>query len=340
MPNGDKKGKNTKKIDKIMGNYQISQQFTENVDLNDLSFVWNKFNNRPSKVTFYSIFDGDEFWSLLTEKIGTVENENKYSTCDVVATENSVVYNYKYLIKINDDIYLSLCEFLNDSSHSISNLIFYYNSKNVTVDVINEYINVLSMSLVISENSRINYMIFDQGKLELEPVENKFKYNVKSDGDYLDPYTDRMRLKMDKLVKNIDKKKNGIYTIYGENNKDKKSYLGYLIDQIDKNIVILPYNIVETFLSSLELTEVLNLHSNTLFIVDDADGLFYNNNGLNGLIQVINGTLKNYVSANFLFSYNTKKESNIPSKIIENSSNIIKFEYNEKSKKSKESSYY
>ena len=340
MPNGDKKGKNTNKIDKITGNCPISQQLTENVDLNDLSFVWNKFNNRPSKVTFYSSFEADDFWSLLIEKMGIIEDKNKYSTCDVVATESSVVYNYKYLIKISDDIYLSLYEFLNDSSHSISNLSFYYNNENVTIDVVNDYINILSMSLIVSESSRVNYMIFDQGKLELEPVENKFEYINNGDDDFLDSYPDKMRLKMDKLIKNIDKKKNGIYTIYGENNKDKKSYLGYLIDQIDKNIVIIPYNIVETFLSSLELTEVLNLHSNTLFIVDDADGLFYGNSGLNGLIQVINGTLKKYVSANFLFSYNSKKEGDIPTKIVENSSNIIKFEYKEKSGKGKGSSYY
>tara|TARA_R110000772_G_scaffold20466_5_gene56930 strand:- start:88139 stop:89155 length:1017 start_codon:yes stop_codon:yes gene_type:complete len=327
--------------DKIKKKYPISNQLTDNVELNDLSFVWNVFDNKPSKISLYSIFDGGEFWTLLQKKIGDIDNEDKYTTCNILTESNSIIYNYKYLIKINNDIYLSLYEYLDDNSHTINNLSFYYNNEEINIEDINEYINVVSMSLIDQDKeSKLNYLIYEQGKLELEPVENKFKFKVSKDGDFYDLYPDDIRLEMHKIIKNIDKNKNGIYCIYGENNRDKKHYMGYIIDQTEKNVVIVPYNMVESFLSSLELTEILNRHPNTLFIIDSADGLFRNGNGLSGLLQIIKGSLKHYISANFLFIYDTSKKSDIPTKIIENSSNNMDFIHFDSIKGNDNSSYY
>lgn len=336
--------KNDDKIEITGQNYQnksINHHLTENIDLNDLSYVWNDFGKRPSKVSVHSKFNGDDFWSLLNEKIAKVDRENKYSTCDVIHTNSSTIYKYKYLIKIKDNIYLSLSEFINDPSHIIINISFYYNQSEVDINDVNEYINILMISLNEEVNSKVSYMTYDKGKLDLEPVDISITDQTDIDDEtFLDNQPDDKRVEMNKMVTNINKNRNGIYCIYGDNDKCKKKFINYLVNNIDKNVVIVPYNIVESFLGSLDFTEVLNLHQNTLFIIDDADGLFYNESNLNGLIQVVKGTLKNFIPANFLFSYNTSNDRDIPKKIVKNSKNIINFVNYENGSKGGGGSYY
>lgn len=297
---------------------------TNDDDINDFGYLWSIFKNKPSKISFvYSIFDGENFWALLKET-NLIENSDIIINGEVIL-DDDVIHSYKYLIKLEDDIYISFYEYIENDNHKISNLVFFYNNKSKGIEDINDHIknyNISSVEYEHSEEYTISYMSFSQGNLEIEPLLKKLDYISE---DFYDMYPSGLKPKMKKMIKKINDKNNGLYILHGDRGVGKTSFIGYAIDNVKMPVILIPYNIVESFVGSLDFIEVLKQNPNTLYIIDDADGLFMNMNYLNGLIQVLTGIFKNSISCSFLISYNSNSSGNIPKILLDNSNLTIKF---------------
>ena len=110
--------------------------------------------------------------------------------------------------------------------------------------------------------------------------------------------------------------------IYGDTGTNKQMFIDHIVKNSNKNSILIPYNLAETFLSSMEITEAIKRNPNTLFIITDADGLFNNELLLNGLFQIVDGIFGTSLDVVFTF----KDKNNINRKLSNFSNNIVKFD--------------
>lgn len=327
----------TKEPKKLLIDTEIDNKISENYDYDDETYVWNIFGHKPSKFSIHATFDFDSFWSYYQN----IDESNKLVSSTVMISDDSAFYTNKYLIALDENIFISFYESIesdlntgDDIERYISKCSYYYNNKEVTNKYVNDvYVDDISSCILPQEESvsNLNYLVYVDNRLELESVNNTIPYE-KDDSKFLNEYESETKYKISDLIKSLEDDKNSIYYLYGtrltdkkEMFKDKQSAIGHIIDKSNKTFIIIPSNIFEVFITSLGLTELFRSNPNSIFIVDGAENLIYDEKILNGLGEIVKGVMSNFIPCKFVFSFNSTSESDIPEYLKSHAEMFIKF---------------
>ena len=248
-----------------------------------------------------------------------------------IIINEGIIYSTRYLIKLEEKIYISFYEYKTDEEYQCSNFIFYFDGREITSDQINEYFETIQSAVIDyqkPEDRNLNYINIQQGQLDIEPIFKKYQIlpNKDSELNFYDFYPSKTRKGMRSVIKKIKNNTNGLYLMCGENGTGKTSFINYLSDKIKKPVIIVPFNIIHTFLTGIDLIEIVKQNPNTLFVIDDVD-TFSDNYGsiFNGILQITNGILKKSVLSSFLLIFNNKNVNEIPKELIRKSEEVIHF---------------
>ena len=161
---------NPKENDQIIENIDLDHQcrgdqyIHENDELNDTRFLWNIFGHKPSRISLYSSLDGQTFWSLLPE---SAEDDSMTINAEIVIDGEKMINSYKYLIKLEDSVYISLYEIREEDLHEITSLTFYYNGLDKSTEDINSYLELFQEALIMAEEvDKYRYITYNQGMIE------------------------------------------------------------------------------------------------------------------------------------------------------------------------------
>jgi hypothetical protein len=291
---------------------------------NEFGYIWSIFGLKPSKVSIHLKFDSEVFWESLNEIKN--DNINYILNGDILNENNVIIKNYKHLISLEENIYLSFIQYSMGDNEIISNIIFYFNSNFINEKDIDKYVKKLfvPISEIEEKEQRLFYMTFYDDQLEIQPL-SKIGDKVDVIG-FFDKYQNKKEMR--DLFKNIDNDKNGLYMIYSDIGQGKTTFVKYIIQNTKKDVVIIPINLAITFLTSLDFIEIIRQYPSTLFIIDD----FNKNIPIGQLYQLNKGVLNGNFNSNFLVIYNDNKVDEIK-KYFNQSVNV-------KYKKKNASKYY
>ena len=162
------------KIESIDDQYLNINVNKDDPHINDYLHAWSKFNNRPSKITIYSSYKSNEFWNALDSHL--VEGFYKNIVSEILPSGESVTYNHKYFIQVNENIYISFFEMDVDSDNCIINdLIVYHNSCKVNLEIVNNFLDSFRESMIDYhdvESSKFNVINFSTSTgMDVDPFD-------------------------------------------------------------------------------------------------------------------------------------------------------------------------
>jgi hypothetical protein len=282
---------------------------SDDENLNDFLYSWSEFGVRPSKISLHGIFDSGKFLNYLE----TLTFTQITNSTDFVTTDDVPIINQKVLINLNvngfTDTFLTYTHL--DKIHEKSLIsdvsIFYTGSSKEKVEKIVEDISELSIQsdepteLV---DTKVNLLSLGQNGFELE------KHFISKDFEDIEYYyEDTVIKKVKKILKSINKDKTGLTIFCGERGCGKTTLLSYISSKLDKNVIFIPCNLIETSINNFEFRIFLKQNPNSVIILDDvelyfsqlyAKSTFFTNN----LLQLIDGFYSSELNLNIILSLN------------------------------------
>lgn len=320
-------------------NYTHSQVgFNVNINrddphLNDYLHVWSKFNNRPSKVVIYSNYKSDVFWSVLQQRL--VDGFHKNIVSEVIPSNDTMIYNHKYFIQVNDGIYTSFVEMdSGEDSCFVSDLIVYYNSETTDISQVNEFLESFKDAVVDYQgeeaNERFNIIHITSNGMELDTLEIQL-----DDSDNFDlHYNDNVIKAGDKAFKKIKKSNKGLTIIYGVRGTGKTTYVTNMLSKVDKMVIFIPSTMIEHTVNNPEFRNFLKRYNKSVLVIDDSEIFFSEasyikaNIFVNNLLQMIDGLASDMINVQVITILNTDDESDIDHNLLDcnNLNGVIHFD--------------
>lgn len=305
--------------------------------INDYLYCWSEMDSRPSKTIIYKNFESEPFIKYF--KIG---KNNQVIQEDVIPIEEENMVNKRFLFKIEKEMWISYMQYDSNSEESfIGEVIFYYNSElhpkiQNHLDEIDKY-QILDDFEKEKSNNNLFTLSFGQTGLESNSI-LKSKIIGKNFNNY---YNDSVLKKIDKSIKKLKKSPKGITVIYGDRGSGKTSLVNYYCQKVKmKNFYFLPLSLMETAVINLDLRNFLKTNKDSVLVIDDADILLSDSNFtklnlfVHNLIQLVDGLDSDDLGLNVILIFNTPKETEIHSDILDcnNVSDIIKVNWLTKEK--------
>lgn len=278
--------------------------------LNDYIYTWFSNGVRPSKTNIHGYFKPDTFINYF-QNLENITYEEICNFTDVVPSEDVSIINQKSFIKLDEEIYLTFTHL--DKEHDdgiISDIsIFFSISKeeivNKIISELSELISNLEEKDEDDEGSNNMFILnLGQNGFELEYFDsNKDFENI----EYF--FEESILKKTKKLIKTIKKEKKGLTVITGERGCGKTNLMHYMSSKIDKNVVFVPCNLLESSLGNPEFRKFLKINRNSVLVIDDSElffnqiyskSTFYTTN----LLQLIDGFISDTLNINFIISFN------------------------------------
>jgi len=300
----------------------------DDVNINDFLYCWDKFGDRPNKLTIYSSFTKDGFNSILSEY-----SEYKNSNIELIPAEEFDIINDKSIIKINDNIYLSYQVLDRESENSfIHEVIFLYKSENdlEKINEITEKLGQYNIELEEGEDCyKLNTIFISPNGLEVEPIEK-----LELDSDSIELFYNETTFKsINKLTKNLKKTNKGLTILYGERGTGKTSIINYICDKLDRMVIYIPNNMLEITINSPEFRTFLRKYPKPIIVLDDCEMIFnelYSRSNIyvNNILQMVDGLLADTIELNIITIFNVDDEDEIDHVLLECNSliDVIEFE--------------
>lgn len=299
----------------------------EDNNLNDFLYCWNKFGDRPNKITIYSSFTKDGFNTVVSEY-----NEYKNSNIELIPADDFDIINDKSIIKIDDNIYISYHILDRESENSfIHELVFLYKSEK-DLEKINEITEKLGNYNIEFEegedNFKLNTVFITQNGLEVEPIE-------KSDLDESIElfYNETTFKSINKLNKTIKNSKKGLTILYGERGTGKTSIINYICDKLNRMVIYIPNTMLDVTINSPEFRTFLRKYPKPIIVLDDCEMIFnelYSKSNIyvNNILQMVDGLLSDSIELNIITIFNVENDDEIDHVLLECNSliDVIEFE--------------
>ncbi len=314
---------------KIKKNTKINLNISDDDEnLNDYIYCWDKFGERPSKITIFSSFSKNEFNTIINEYSSQVK-----SSIELIPTDEFDIINDKKISKINDNIYLSyiILDRENDNSF-IHEITFFYISED-DMKIINEILIKLNNSIIEIEedvnNYKLNTVYISQNGIEIEAIDK-----IELD-DNIDLFYNEKTLKsVNKLIKTLKKSDKGLSVLYGERGTGKTSLINYISEKLDRIVIYIPNNMIDLTLNTPEFRTFLKKHHKPIIVLDDCEMIFNDlfsksNIYVNNILQMLDGLLSDSIQLNIITIFNVEEESEIDHILLEANSfiDIIEVEY-------------
>jgi hypothetical protein len=297
-------------------------------DINDFLYCWDKFGDRPNKITIYSSFTKNGFNTIISEY-----SEYKNSLIQLIPAEDFDIINDKSIIKINDNIFLSYNILDRESENSfIHEVIFLYKSEEdlTKVNEITEKLGKYNIELEEGEDSyKLNTIFISQNGIEIEPIDK-----LELDDSIELFYSQDTFKSINKLTKTLKKSNKGLTVLYGERGMGKTSIINYICDKLDRMVIYIPNNMLELTLNSPEFRTFLKKYPKPIVVLDDCEMIFNelfskSNIYVNNILQMVDGLLADSIELSIITIFNVDDESEIDHVLLECNSliDVIEFEF-------------
>jgi hypothetical protein len=306
------------KINKPNLNINVNKDDSE---LNDFLYCWEQFGTRPNKIVIHNNYSGKSFLDVIK-----THTSDSTKVIEVIPSDDQFVINEKAFSKINDDIY---CSFIvidkNLDTSIVSELTFFFSNKEIFEEIqgIIEELNSCLLDFCEEHANNLNTISIGQNGVEIEPIETEF------DIDSFDLYYSKKTTKeINKLLKEIKKSKKGLSILYGERGTGKTSVINYLAHKLDRIVIFIPNNMIESTINSPDFRKFLKRYDRPVIVIDDCEMLlseYFTKSNLfsNNLLQMIDGLLSDSIETNVITIFNVEDEEEIDHCLLE-CNNLIK----------------
>lgn len=298
----------------------------EDANINDLLYCWEKFGDRPNKITIYSSFAKDGFNTIISEY-----NEYKNSNIELIPADEFDIINDKSIVKISDNIYISYHILDRESENSfIHEVIFLYKSEKdlEKINEITEKLGKYNIELEEGEDCyKLNTVFISQNGLEIEPIEK-----IELDETIELFYNETTFNSINKLNKTLKKSNKGLTILYGERGTGKTSIINYICDKLDRMVIYIPNNMLDVTINSPEFRTFLRKYPKPIIILDDCEMIFnelYSKSNIyvNNILQMVDGLLADSIELNIIAIFNVDDENEIDHVLLECNSLIDVIEF-------------
>jgi predicted AAA+ superfamily ATPase len=295
--------------------------------LNDFLFCWSKFESRPNKVVIYNTYSTKEFNEVLSEF-----STDRTILTEVIPDGEEYLINDKMFIRIGDGLYVSYVQIDRNSDKSIINELCFIYKGDEDFKKIQEIIEKLNSCLVDfceEQSDRVNTLSIGPNGLEIEPV-----HSSGLDIDNIELYYNSKTFKsLKKMVKSIKKSKKGLSVLYGERGTGKTSIINYLSTSIDRMIIFIPNNMIDTTINNPEFKRFLRRYPSPIIILDDCEMMFNesyarSNILVNNLMQLVDGFLSDSIEVQVITLFNVDTDSQIDHSLLDCNNLIDVVEFN------------
>jgi len=148
-------------------------------------------------------------------------------------------------------------------------------------------------------------MLYENGNLGIEKVPiNLLNLDIAS--NYNDDFVEIDKMIQDKLNGH---KENGLVLLHGAPGTGKTSYLRYLIASVNKKVIFMPPNIAME-IGEPSLMAFLIKHSNSIFVIEDAENLVKSREGrfyspVASLLNLCDGLISDFLKIQMICTCNT-----------------------------------
>jgi tRNA A37 threonylcarbamoyladenosine biosynthesis protein TsaE len=299
----------------------------EDTNINDFLYCWDKFGDRPNKITIYSSFTKDGFNTIISKY-----NEYKNSNIELIPADDFDIINDKSIVKISDNIFVSYHILDRESENSfIHEVIFLYKSEEdlEKINEITEKLGKYNIELEEGEDCyKLNTVFISQNGLEVEPIEK-----IKLDESIELFYNETTFKSINKLNKTLKKSNKGLTILYGERGTGKTSMVNYICDKLDRMVIYIPNNMLEVTINSPEFRTFLRKYPKPIIVLDDCEMIFnelYSKSNIyvNNILQMVDGLLADSIELNIITIFNVDDENEIDHVLLECNSliDVIEFE--------------
>jgi len=307
-------------IFKYNGNIPILNEphIDKDEENSDLYVCWREFGIKPSKLGIYSEFNSDLLWDILDGNF-KIEDKSINKVSEIIPDNDGFSYNTKYMIRINENLYISFLEFDKIPSSEdpfCSNVTFYYNQTKFSVDDLNDLLSLFRPAIEnnkVDENIEKNIFtihISTNNQLELHHLNMELTDWDESNLD--DIYTDNIIKNGRKLIKGINKSDKGLHIISGYRGCGKTTFLKLIMSKFKKRVIYIPITMIEHTLNNIDFFNFMEVNKDSVIIIDDCENYFNkmhqkSNIYVSNTLQLLDSMRS--INAHILLSMNIKSES-------------------------------
>lgn len=274
-----------------IGNIQVSGIYNYD-QLEGVYLFIQKFRSLPNTVLLYYL-DLNKVWKLLHSDYAREFNEVFFTrrlydgSKGLVVSEFSIVFKTELVVYIEDDVVKIL--------HGSRQL-----------KMVEEMVDKLKKLKQPTKRKPNEMSIITNGRngFELKTVSI-----TKSKLD-LDLYYEEDFKEVDQIIQNRLNKKSdkGMVLLHGIPGTGKTTYLRYLIGRLKKKMIFLPPGMGDA-ISNPNFVELLMNNRDSILVIEDAENLITDRalnpfNGVSGLLNVSDGLLSDFLSAQVICTFN------------------------------------
>lgn len=249
-----------------------------------------KFNEYPSEYTIREVRFQDVIPFIQKHK----ENIIHEVTCHK--------QKHRLILNIDEFIYIIIAGYISESEENDYGInILYPISKRTYVEkYIKEFADIKD-SAKISRN--LNILCYD-GCFYLKQKQI-YTSDISIDENYNDDFRD-----VDEMIrKKITETTKGLFLLHGSAGTGKTTYIRYLTSMIDKKVIYLPPNIINS-ITDPNLISFFMEHTNSVLIIEDAESILMqrneqSSNAVSNLLNLTDGLLSDFLQIQVLATFNT-----------------------------------
>lgn len=289
---------------------------------NDFIVCWEKFKQRPNKVTLYTSFSLDKFKEFLDKysaKNFSINREEYF-------TQEQPLINQSHLKEINDSCYIAFTEFdIEFKEESIVGevVIYYKTIGDPLVNAILVDLNKLSNNEETEDNKEEKkqqsfILNFYNGGYEMQEY-TPLNCDEKNFELY---YNDETLKSGKKWIKKLKNKNKGLTIIFGERGVGKSTFIQHKLKSIDKNNLFIPSTFFDNTINNPEFRNFLNKFRNNILILDDSEIFFseiYSKSNIftNNILQFVDGMDSEQLSLHIVLILNVEDINDIDHRLME-----------------------
>jgi DNA replication protein DnaC len=291
---------------------------------NDFLIIFDKWKERPNRLIIHDTFIGKDFEEVVSKNIQEKCGKDNTLT-ELLPSGDDYVHNQRVLLQVEEFIFISFVKMnMFTENFLINDLCFYFKSESQK-ETVNKIINELSICIVDYEDDtidKINVLESVGGNLELSPLLfEKSTYSLES------LYNHKSIKKVKKLIKEIKDTSKGLSIIYGDKGVGKTNLSKYISSKIDRLVIYVPINMVDSSINSSEFRSFLKKYSKCFLIVDDCEFLYNpiygkNNYFSSNILQLVDSVVSEQLELQVLLIFNVDNEDEIDECLLD-SNNLL-----------------
>lgn len=290
----------------------------EDSGLNDFLIIFDSMKSRPNRLLIHDRFLGIEFNNIIEKYKDSKINEKNFLT-EYIPSLNEYIINEKVLIQLSDEVWVSYIEVDKHIDSFIINEVCFFYKGVENQGLINQIVSEILETVVdYQENdiAKLNTVSIVNNQLELEPV------SIVDNADLKSLYLDSTVKRVEKLLKILKKKDNGLLIVYGDKGVGKTNLSKFIANKNDRISIFIPNNMIEQTINNFEFKSFLKKFERSLVIIDDCEFLYNPVYGKmsyfsNNIIQLIDGFNSDSINAQFLLIFNCEDEDEIDENLID-----------------------